>query len=734
MPGKRINELPALSGAGSANDDSVLIFDTSLGVTKRILRSQLAEGMVPDLPLQYYLGVRTSNPTLRVNGDALQLGDYYLDSVTKYTTVYNGSGWNSYASVIAAQAAAEAARDAAQLAETNAETAETNAETAAATATTQAGIATVQATAAASSATTANSAKTEAEAARDAALIQSGVYATEAAGRAAVADGEAFKVQGSGDVAAYEYRRTNSTTSVLIATYPSSAFASRSVYEQLLGDGTTTETYLQRKTATDVLTKTNWQGQQTLYTTARTNLISNSENIGAWTLASGVVVTADAALAPDGTMTADLVDWTAAALSSGFYRQSFSATPGLPAVNSIYLKGFSGGETIQLVDAATGGSFPQHVLTTEWKQYTIAFTPSGIGIGTWVQKVSGSKIYAWGGESKHGPLSSYIKTTSTAASVTDYSVGAGDKITLATAPAIGESVQFVPLLGTTLSAQDIGTVTSAATVKATPIDADSVGLSDSAAGNILKKLSWSNLKASLKTYLDTLYIKVNQSGVLNTDIFRIDDSKTKVIVGTTTGSGGTGTNLTAMGYGVLVANTTGYDNTVMGALAMRFNTTGSGCTAIGNQAGYANTTSYYITAFGDAALRNSTGERNHAFGAYAGNGITTGQDNLFLGWSSGRRQTTISNALIIDNVWRATAAEELSKGLIVGNFDASEINQWLRVNGKLKLNGDIEMLAGAKLLNVAQPTGTPPAATDLATALTLVNSLRSSLLSLGLIT
>ena len=41
-------------------------------------------------------------------------------------------------------------------------------------------------------------------------LSVQGVYETEAAGRAAVADGQAFKVQGSGDVAAYEYRRTNS--------------------------------------------------------------------------------------------------------------------------------------------------------------------------------------------------------------------------------------------------------------------------------------------------------------------------------------------------------------------------------------------------------------------------------------------------------------------------------------------------------------------------------------------
>lgn len=66
-----------------------------------------------------------------------------------------------------------------------------------------------------------------AEAARDAALIQAGVYADEPTGRAAVADGQAFKVQGSGDVAAYEYRRINAGASVLLATYPSAAAAGR---------------------------------------------------------------------------------------------------------------------------------------------------------------------------------------------------------------------------------------------------------------------------------------------------------------------------------------------------------------------------------------------------------------------------------------------------------------------------------------------------------------------------
>lgn len=62
-----------------------------------------------------------------------------------------------------------------------------------------------------------------AESARDASLIQAGVYVTEAAGRAAVADGQAFKVQGSGAVAAYEYRRVSAAVSTLIATYPSAS-------------------------------------------------------------------------------------------------------------------------------------------------------------------------------------------------------------------------------------------------------------------------------------------------------------------------------------------------------------------------------------------------------------------------------------------------------------------------------------------------------------------------------
>lgn len=110
----------------------------------------------------------------------------------------------------------------------------------------------------------------------------------------------------------------------------------------------------------------------------------------------------------------------------------------------------------------------------------------------------------------------------------------------------------------------------AATSKTTPVDADELPLIDSAASNVLKKLTWANLKATAKTYFDTLYqplvtilttlaalanasgyLKNNGSGTLSwgTPVSGWTNLGNKT---TTAGSTATLSGLTLTGYSVLL--------------------------------------------------------------------------------------------------------------------------------------------------------------------------------------
>jgi hypothetical protein len=53
--------------------------------------------------------------------------------------------------------------------------------------------------------------------------------------------------------------------------------------------------------------------------------------------------------------------------------------------------------------------------------------------------------------------------------------------------------------------EDVQTFVDALTSKTTPVDADTVLITDSAASGHVKKTTWANVKATLKTYFDTLY-------------------------------------------------------------------------------------------------------------------------------------------------------------------------------------------------------------------------------------
>lgn len=71
-------------------------------------------------------------------------------------------------------------------------------------------------------------------------------------------------------------------------------------------------------------------------------------------------------------------------------------------------------------------------------------------------------------------------------------------------------------------AGNVGSSIHGATGKTTPVDADTVPLIDSEASNVLKKLTWANLKAAIKSYYDsvtaTMTNKTLTSPVINTGV------------------------------------------------------------------------------------------------------------------------------------------------------------------------------------------------------------------------
>lgn len=71
------------------------------------------------------------------------------------------------------------------------------------------------------------------------------------------------------------------------------------------------------------------------------------------------------------------------------------------------------------------------------------------------------------------------------------------------------SIAQVTNLQTALDSKYDAAALAAAAVKGTPVDADTVLSLDNAASNALKRLTWASIKATLKTYFDTLYAPSN---------------------------------------------------------------------------------------------------------------------------------------------------------------------------------------------------------------------------------
>ena len=163
---------------------------------------------------------------------------------------------------------------------------------------------------------------------------------------------------------------------------------------------------------------------------SRTNLLTYSEQFddGSYITAGFPVVaptkTPNQATAPDGSLTADKIDYPAVSEANTYsliYRNAVTLSGSHSS--SIYLRGAVGGEKVYLFYIVDGiHSNTLCTLTTEWQRFSVIFTGGtssywhlGVDLRSGSGQVaqSASTIYAWGAQLEAGSFpTSYIPTTS----------------------------------------------------------------------------------------------------------------------------------------------------------------------------------------------------------------------------------------------------------------------------------------------------------------------------------
>lgn len=146
----------------------------------------------------------------------------------------------------------------------------------------------------------------------------------------------------------------------------------------------------------------------------------------AWTKQASVTTTANQAVAPDGTQTADLVDVTSAAAGSGVFQVVTNGGVGRQNTKSVWLRGVLGGEVVNLADPSQTVGQKTCTLTTSWQRCVLT-EPAGAQVGNaglWIRKSSGNQFYAWGAQQEIGPIGAYNPTQATPKGTTVFPTGA----------------------------------------------------------------------------------------------------------------------------------------------------------------------------------------------------------------------------------------------------------------------------------------------------------------------
>jgi len=178
-----------------------------------------------------------------------------------------------------------------------------------------------------------------------------------------------------------------------------------------------------------------------------------------------------------------------------------------------------------------------------------------------------------------------------------------------------------------------------------------------------------------------------------------------VAIGSNALSANTASDNTAVGVGAASNNTSGTNNTIVGRAAFASNTTGGNNTALGHQALQANTTASYGTALGYQAGYNNTGANNLFVGYTAGNNITSGSQNIYIGSNNPYGSSaTVTNEININTL--AGPGKGANTGFINPNsggvYQGNNSSSWATTSDQRLKKNIVDNNTGLDVINKIQ--------------------------------